>query len=179
MTNFKELIQAADEIAEIAHHGQFRKDGRTPYIVHPRQAAALGEAIGLDGLAIAVLKVHDVVEDTNLSLDNVIDELDKRGFNSSNYPVDTFREYLDALTKRKAQGERHLAYLLRLRCEGKTVSLMKLVDIVVNYFDTDDSMPKIRDKMELSYEIINLLIGVDFSFMEAKYDHCIRGKSFI
>lgn len=48
-------------IATIAHAGQFRRDGVTPYIEHPREVAAHFEH-GTEEWAAAWL--HDVMEDT-------------------------------------------------------------------------------------------------------------------
>lgn len=49
-------------IATLAHHGQFRKDGVTPYIEHPKAVAA--SVVG-DPLLEAVAWLHDVLEDTH------------------------------------------------------------------------------------------------------------------
>lgn len=49
-------------IATIAHAGQFRRDGVTPYIEHPRQVAAHFE---YDTEEWAAAWLHDVMEDTS------------------------------------------------------------------------------------------------------------------
>lgn len=46
------------------HEGQFRKDGVTPYIIHPLQMACYAVALGVkDDFIIATILLHDVVED--------------------------------------------------------------------------------------------------------------------
>lgn len=56
----------ADRYAEKKHAGQLRKDGKTPYITHPRAVASiLRDEAGItdpDTLIAAVL--HDTIEDT-------------------------------------------------------------------------------------------------------------------
>lgn len=58
------LVALAEEIATHAHAGQFRRDGVTPYIEHPRAVAKrlAGEPEGV----IAVGWLHDVLEENEL-----------------------------------------------------------------------------------------------------------------
>ena len=59
------------------NHGlKLRKDGKTPYIVHPLRITAILRAAGFseykdEDLMIAAL-FHDLVEDTDVSLDDII-----------------------------------------------------------------------------------------------------------
>lgn len=60
-----EAVAAAQAFAERRHAGQTRRDGRTPYVVHPMRVARLLREAGVadpDLLCAALL--HDVVEDT-------------------------------------------------------------------------------------------------------------------
>ena len=58
-------VAAAQAFAERRHAGQMRRDGRTPYIVHPlRVAKRLREAGVEDRDLLAAALLHDVVEDT-------------------------------------------------------------------------------------------------------------------
>lgn len=63
----------ADKFAEQKHAGQFRKDGKTPYIAHPRAVASiLRDEAGIadpDTLIAAVL--HDTIEDTGVKRDEI------------------------------------------------------------------------------------------------------------
>lgn len=56
-----DVVVRAQALARSAHAGQFRRDGSTPYIVHP-QAVAL--RVAGDPLAEATAWLHDVLEDT-------------------------------------------------------------------------------------------------------------------
>ena len=58
-----EGIKKAYETAEKMHEGQLRKSGE-PYIVHPVETAKILAALGMDDQAIIAGLLHDVVEDT-------------------------------------------------------------------------------------------------------------------
>ena len=61
----KALVYAVD-----CHSGQFRKSGE-PYIVHPIQVAGILAKLKLDAVTVACGFLHDVVEDTDASLDDL------------------------------------------------------------------------------------------------------------
>ena len=65
-----ERIRAAYEFARNAHSSQKRKDG-SPYIVHPLAAAEIVAEMGLDEDAIMAALLHDVVEDTSATLEDI------------------------------------------------------------------------------------------------------------
>ena len=62
-----EQIKAAEAIACVAHHGQYRRDGRTPYITHPEAVARIVMMPKLRPIAW----LHDVVEDTLITLPQI------------------------------------------------------------------------------------------------------------
>lgn len=67
----KKLIRLAFETAVDAHKDQRRKSGE-PYILHPIAVAQLvADQIGLGATSIAAALLHDVVEDTSLTLDDI------------------------------------------------------------------------------------------------------------
>lgn len=67
----RKLIRKAFDISLEAHEGMRRKSGE-PYIFHPIAVAQIvAEEIGLDALAIVCALLHDVVEDTDYSLDDL------------------------------------------------------------------------------------------------------------
>lgn len=67
-----ELIGKALEMAEQAHAGQTRNgSGGMAYIHHPVAVAELLAAHGFDESAVAAALLHDVVEDSEASVDDV------------------------------------------------------------------------------------------------------------
>jgi GTP pyrophosphokinase len=66
----RQLIARAGAAAEAAHAGQVRQTGE-PYVTHPVAVAGIVADLGLDALSVAAALLHDAVEDTGLSLDEV------------------------------------------------------------------------------------------------------------
>ncbi|MCA0969971.1 bifunctional (p)ppGpp synthetase/guanosine-3',5'-bis(diphosphate) 3'-pyrophosphohydrolase [Halobacillus litoralis] len=65
-----EFIRRAYQFAENAHSQQFRKSGE-PYIIHPIQVAGILVNLEMDPETIAGGFLHDVVEDTEISLEEI------------------------------------------------------------------------------------------------------------
>lgn len=63
-------LRKAYEMAEYAHREQYRKSGE-PYIWHPVQVAGILVELGMDPNTIAAAFLHDVVEDTEVTLDDL------------------------------------------------------------------------------------------------------------
>ena len=59
----------ADRFAEKKHRGQLRKDGKTPYIAHPRAVAGIlrDEAGIRDPETLIAAVLHDTIEDTGVT----------------------------------------------------------------------------------------------------------------
>lgn len=67
----KKLIRKAFDLASDAHKDQRRKTGE-PYIFHPIEVAKIvADEIGLGATSIAAALMHDVVEDTDYTLENI------------------------------------------------------------------------------------------------------------
>ena len=62
-----ELVKKAYEYAKHAHREQYRKSGE-PYIIHPIQVAGILADLEMDPATVAAGFLHDVVEDTNVTL---------------------------------------------------------------------------------------------------------------
>lgn len=65
-----DLIKLAKDIATMAHAGQVRRDGVTPYIAHPARVAMRLRYHGDSVIAAAWL--HDVLEDTTETPESLI-----------------------------------------------------------------------------------------------------------
>lgn len=64
------LVKKAYEFAEKAHRGQYRKSGEQ-YIIHPVQVAGILADLEMDPSTVAAGFLHDVVEDTNVSIEEI------------------------------------------------------------------------------------------------------------
>ena len=65
------MIKEAVEFAVEAHRGAVRKGTRIPYIVHPLEAAVIVGSVTEDEELIAAAILHDVLEDTDASEEEV------------------------------------------------------------------------------------------------------------
>ena len=89
----KAIIRRAFEYARDAHEGVFRKSGE-PYILHPLAVAKiLVQEMGLEDTTIVVCALlHDVVEDTEIELEDIQREFGNKA-----------RDIIDGLTKISGQ----------------------------------------------------------------------------
>src|ERR1700741_2661921 len=135
----KELIRKAFEIAVDAHKEMRRKSGE-PYIYHPIAVAQIcAEEIGLGTTSIVCALLHDTVEDTDITLDDIKGMFSEKG-----------AQIIDGLTKisgvfdqtSSLQAENFRKMLLTLSDDIRVI-LIKLADRLHN-MRTLDSMQ--RDK---------------------------------
>lgn len=69
-TKFPSRIDRAVAVAKQAHKGQLRKTGE-PYIIHPLAVKKILEEWGMDEDTLIAGVLHDTVEDTDLTLDDI------------------------------------------------------------------------------------------------------------
>ncbi|TDS13340.1 GTP pyrophosphokinase [Maribacter caenipelagi] len=134
----KKLIRSAFEVAVDAHKTQRRKSGEA-YIFHPIAVAKIvASEIGLDAVSIASALLHDVVEDTEYTLDDI-----DRIFG------ETVARIVDGLTKIShlkkdmnisQQAENFRKMLLTLNDDVRVI-IIKIADRYHNML-TMDSMPE-------------------------------------
>lgn len=122
------LVRKAFNIAVEAHKTQRRKTGE-PYIYHPIAVARIcAEEIGLGATSVAAALLHDTVEDTDITLDDVKDLFGP-----------TVANIIDGLTKisgmqfqtGSAQAENFRKVLLTLAQDVRVI-LIKLADRLHN-----------------------------------------------
>src|SRR3954465_14964675 len=64
------LLQRAYDVAGAKHAGQKRKSG-DPYITHPLAVASILAELGMDTTTLVAALLHDTVEDTGYSLEQL------------------------------------------------------------------------------------------------------------
>ncbi|MGY3213180.1 RelA/SpoT family protein [Mucilaginibacter sp. HD30] len=146
----KRMIRKAFDMALESHKDMRRKSGE-PYIYHPIAVAQIAaEEIGLGTTSIVCALLHDVVEDTDITLDEIENEFGKK-----------VAKIIDGLTKisgvfdtnSSLQAENFRKMLLTLADDVRVI-LIKLADRLHN-MRTMEFMP--RDKqLKLSSETIYL-----------------------
>lgn len=73
-----ELVSKAIIFATKAHDGMRRKSSSIPYIIHPLEAAVIVSTMTEDQEVIAAAVLHDVVEDTQITSEQILSEFGKR-----------------------------------------------------------------------------------------------------
>jgi guanosine-3',5'-bis(diphosphate) 3'-pyrophosphohydrolase len=146
----KRMIRKAFDMALESHKDMRRKSGE-PYIYHPIAVAQIAaEEIGLGTTSIVCALLHDVVEDTDMTLDDIEREFGKK-----------VAKIIDGLTKisgvfdtnSSLQAENFRKMLLTLADDVRVI-LIKLADRLHN-MRTMEFMP--RDKqLKLSSETVYL-----------------------
>ncbi len=145
------LVRKAFDIANKAHYGSRRKSGE-PYILHPIEVAKIvsGE-IGLGSKAVVCALLHDVVEDTELSLEDIETMFDSK-----------IAQIIDGLTKirgvlkTKAGQAENFKKIIFTLAEDVRVILIKIADRLHN-MRTLDSMP-VDKQLRISEETQNLFV---------------------
>lgn len=105
------LISAAQKISVREHAGVFDKNG-DPYYWHPLAVATLARNAGEDAEVVALCFLHDVVEDTDRTLDDIRLELEPIVAQTGHY-LDGIIDGLDAITHRP--HEPRIKYWTRVR----------------------------------------------------------------
>ena len=139
----RRAIRKAFDISLEAHKDMRRKSGE-PYIYHPISVArVVAEEMGLDTTSIVCALLHDTVEDTYLTLDDVEQLFGKRE-----------RDIVDGLTKMSgvfdpgtsAQAENFRKMLLTLSDDARVI-LIKLADRLDNMRTLDHMRPDKQQKI--------------------------------
>ena len=133
----KLMIRKAFNLSVEAHSNQRRKTGE-PYIFHPISVAKIvANEIGLGATSIAAALLHDVVEDTKYTLDNI-----ERLFGETVARIVSGLTKISSLKKDKdhsIQAENFRKMLLTLHDDVRVI-LIKVADRLHN-MQTMDAMP--------------------------------------
>ncbi|MBW3657661.1 MAG: bifunctional (p)ppGpp synthetase/guanosine-3',5'-bis(diphosphate) 3'-pyrophosphohydrolase [Actinobacteria bacterium] len=138
--DLREVVRAY-EYAAAAHEGQMRRSGEA-YITHPVEVATELADLGLDTATIAAALLHDVVEDTPASRDEIAE-----------YFSDEVAHLVDGVTKldrlkvesKEEQQAETLRKMIMAMAQDIRVLLIKLADRLHN-METIGAMPREKQK---------------------------------
>lgn len=131
-------IEAAYELAKKAHEGQVRSSGE-PYISHPIAVAVILVGLGMDSDTIIGGLLHDVVEDTSVTLEDI----------EKQFGADV-AELVDGVTKlanipyssRAEQQAENVRKMLLAMAKDVRVVIIKLADRLHNMRTLDFRIPE-------------------------------------
>ena len=135
------LVEHAYELARDAHKDQVRRSG-DPFIAHPLGVALILAELGLDDVTLAAALLHDAVEDTTLTLDDLTGDFG-----------DDVAAIVDGVTKlerlqfdsKEAQQAATMRKMLVAMAKDVRVLLIKLADRLHN-MRTIASLPEAKQK---------------------------------
>ncbi|MCF7834998.1 RelA/SpoT family protein [Candidatus Gracilibacteria bacterium] len=149
-----ELIQKAYDFAKSAHAGEKRLSGE-PYLIHPLKATQFLMEIKPDISSIQACIMHDIIEDTSISYEEIKEEFGNE--------VADLCEGLVKVSKIKYKGEdRHLETLKKTflaMAKDLRVIFIKLADRIHN-IQTLQYHPNIEKRIKIAEETLKIYVPV-------------------
>lgn len=161
-----EQVLAAYRYAAKAHEGQIRKTGE-PYITHPIAVACILAKLHLDLPTVLAALLHDVVEDTGVSVSDIAEQFGKQ----VGILVDglTKLDKIELQSATQAQAENFRKMLLAMSQDVRVI-LVKLADRLHNMQTLESMRPEkqkriARETLEIYAPIANRL-GLNVIYQE-------------
>jgi GTP diphosphokinase / guanosine-3',5'-bis(diphosphate) 3'-diphosphatase len=136
-------VQRAYDFAEASHRGQLRKSG-DPFIEHPLGVAHILADLGMDTTTLVSALLHDVVEDTDLGLEEI-----RREFGAEIAAIVdglTKLERIEYRSREQAQAE-NVRKMIVAMARDIRVLIIKLADRLHN-MRTLDSLPRPKQEQK-------------------------------
>lgn len=144
------LVEKAYFIAKKAHEGQFRFSGE-PFIIHPVSVAIILYNLGMDGESMAAALLHDVVEDTETTKEDIQAEFGEDVANLVEGVTKLGK--VPIFTKEEQQAE-NVRKMLMAMSQDIRVIIIKLADRIHNMRTLSFMRPdKRREKAQETLEI--------------------------
>ena len=153
---FPPLVERAMRTAAMAHRNQTRKASPLPYIAHPASVTLILSQAGFDDPAIlAAALLHDVVEDTELTLEQLAGE----------FPAEVL-EIVAALSEEKTDSDGnkrpwkdrkidHIAVIASASIASQAVALAdKLHNLTSTLADLRETGPEVWERFNASRDEI-------------------------
>src|SRR5881394_1271967 len=146
----RELITRAFRFAARAHEGQQRRSGEE-FVLHPWGAAKICAQLQLDDETIAAALLHDVVEDTDVEIDDVRDEFGDEVAKLVEGITKLTRVHFQSREQAEAENYRKLIIAM---AEDARVILIKLADRLHNlreieYLGKQKQVQKAKETLEV------------------------------
>lgn len=171
------MEEEAMEFARAAHKGQFRKYKNEEYIEHPKRVAQLVKTVPHTTDMICAAYLHDVVEDTTVSLNEIRQKFGDR-------VADLVAELTDVFVKkdyphlnRKKRKENEVERQSKMSPEAKTIKLADVIDNTRDIVLNDLNFAR-RYVPEME-ALIEALQGGNFKLLMTACYEVTRGKNIL
>ena len=128
----KSIVDQAIIFASKAHFGQKRKGKEVPYIVHPLEAMAIVASVTSEPELIAAAVLHDVIEDTKYTYEDLRAKFGKRVADLVEAESD---EEVEDKDHAKSWKERKIEGIEKLKNASRDVQIIALGDKLANIRD--------------------------------------------
>lgn len=137
-----DIIQRANIFAAAAHMacGQIRKYTGEPYHVHPREVAMIVQAAGGDEFQIAAAHLHDVVEDTDVTIQQIQDFFGYKVAELVGWLTDVSKPTDGNRAERKAIDRAHTA---QAPVRAKMIKLADLISNTKSIVEHDEKFARV------------------------------------
>ena len=134
------LFDKAVKLAVEAHSGTERRCKGYPYIIHPMEAAAIVATMTNDQEMLAAAILHDVVEDTDVTLEQIRDEFGDRVATLVQHETAPDDENLTWREKKSIQVERLAAAPIDSKIVALGDKLSNMQGIALDYRQVGDAV---------------------------------------
>ena len=143
--NYSDEENRARDFAKIYHDasGATRRGSGDPYIVHPEGVASILKAFTNDEILIQAAFMHDLIEDTPVDYDQIVDEINEES-------ADIVNEVSTIEDEKKRFGKQNAIDRELLIMSDRALSL-KLADNIYNYSDKAGKDQKERIRHHVAF----------------------------
>ena len=169
------MVAKAYQVASDAHNGQLRQSGE-PYIIHPLKVAIILADLELDLETIEAGLLHDVVEDTKVSKEDIVQQFGAEVAALVD-GVTKLKTLTYTTSKEEIQAENYRKMFMAMAKDIRVI-LIKLADRLHNlqtleYKSKEKQLEKARETLDIYAPIANRLgiskIKVDLEDLSLKY----------
>lgn len=170
------MEQEALEFARKAHEGQQRKYTNEPYIEHPKRVAGIVRTVPHSEEMICAAYLHDVVEDTPVSHEDIEKRFGKKVAKLVHELTDEFMKENYPGLNRKERKKRETARQADISPEAKTIKLADVIDNTRDIIKNDKNFARrYIPEMEALVESLQggnfrLLMMACYEVQKAKYE---------
>ena len=154
------MLNEVLKFATAAHGDQKRKYTNDPYINHPIAVAEIVETVPHTQEMIAAALLHDVVEDTDVTLDQIKDKFGSKVSDLVGWLTDISRPEDGNRRTRKALDREHSA---NAPAEAQTIKLADLIHNTISIAEHDPNFWKVYREEKI--ELLKVLTKGDRSLM--------------
>ena len=151
-----DMPQRALEFATKAHEGQERKYSGAPYIIHPVAVSKIVATVKHTPEMLAAAYLHDVVEDTDVTINDIEQEFGDVVANLVYWLTDISKPEDGNRATRKAIDAQHYA---KGPADAQTIKIADLIDNSLDIYKNDPNFWKVYKQEKL--KILDLLVDAD------------------